>query len=143
MSLTMVDVGELFEDEHVHGGNRSKLWFQLGLQCIFQAQHDPESQQSELGDHGLVEHKATIPSAPPKPRSTSRDSWSRLSWREALLMLIANVAPTREIGTKPNQADEMVPAGALAATLLGAERMPRFPAASDKQNPELRLIHCE
>lgn len=53
--FAQVDVGELFEDQHVHGGklltevvDRSKLWFQVELQCILQAQHDPELKEKML-----------------------------------------------------------------------------------------------
>lgn len=70
-----------------------------------------------------------------------------MSSQETLLLLIANDPPTGKLERNRANAEEMVRiaplTATLQATLLGADGLPRFTAATDEEQAELRLIRCE
>jgi hypothetical protein len=111
------------------------------------AQLTAQLQQTKLEDHGLVDHKATVPIDAAEAEAYVQSFLDQPSWREALLLLIANAPPTGKLERNRANAEEMVRiapfAAMLPATLLGADGLPRFTAATDEEKAELRLIRCE
>ncbi len=111
------------------------------------AQLTSQLQETKLEDHGLVEHKATVPIDATEAEAYVQGFLDQPSWREALLLLIANAPPTGRLERNRANAEEMVRiapfAATLPATLLGADGLPRFTAATDDEKAELRLIRCE
>lgn len=111
------------------------------------AQLTSQLQQTRLEDHGLVEHKVTVPIDAVEAEAYVQGFLEQPSWREALLLLIANTPPTGNSQRNRANAEEMVQiapfAATLPATLLGADGLPRFTAATDEDKAELRLIRCE
>lgn len=111
------------------------------------AQLTSQLQQTKLEDHGLVQHKVTVPIDAAEAEAYVQGFLKQPSWREALLLLIANDPPTGKLERNRANAEEMVQiapfAATLPATLLGADGLPRFTAATDEDKAELRLIRCE
>ena len=111
------------------------------------AQLTAQLQQTKLEDHGLVEHKATVPIDAAQAEAYVQVFLDQPSWREALLLLIANTPPTGRLERNRANVEEMVKvapfAATLPATLLGADGLPRFTSATDEDKAELRLIRCE
>jgi hypothetical protein len=111
------------------------------------AQLTSELQQTKLEDHGLVEHRVSVPIDGAEAEAYVQGFLDQASWREALLLLIANDPPTGKLERNRANAEEMVRiaplTATLQATLLGADGLPRFTAATDEEQAELRLIRCE
>jgi len=111
------------------------------------AQLTSELQETKLEDHGLVEHRATVPIDAAEAEAYVQVFLDQPSWREALHLMIANAPPTGRLERNRANAEEMVRiapfAATLPATLLGADGLPRFTAATDEDKAELRLIRCE
>jgi len=104
-------------------------------------------QQAKLDDQGLKEHKVTISIDAAKAETYVQGFLNQPSWREALLLLIANAPPTGELEKNRANAEAMVRnapfAAKLSTTLLGADGLPRLTAATNEDKAELRLILCE
>jgi hypothetical protein len=111
------------------------------------AQLTSRLQQTKLEDHGLVQHRASVPIDGAEAEAYVQGFLDQPSWREALLLLIANDPPTGKLERNRANAEEMVRiaplTATLPATLLGADGLPRFTAATDEEQSELRLIRCE
>lgn len=111
------------------------------------AQLTAQLQLTKLEDHGLVEHKVTVPIDAADAEAYVQGFLDKPSWGEALLLLIANAPPTGKLERNRANAEEMVRiapfAATLPATLLGADGLPRFTAATNEDKAELRLIRCE
>ncbi|MGH8996622.1 MAG: hypothetical protein ACRDYB_11410 [Acidimicrobiales bacterium] len=94
-----------------------------------------------------MEHKVTVPIDAAEAEAYVQRFLEQPSWREALLLLIANAPPTGKLERNRANAEEMVQiapfAATLPATLLGGDGLPRFTAATDEDKAELRLIRCE
>ncbi len=111
------------------------------------AQLTVQLQETKLEDQGLVEHKVTVPIDAIEAEAYVQVFLDQPSWREALLLLVANAPPTGRLERNRVNAEEMVRiapfAATLPATLLGADGLPRFTAATDEDKAELHLIRCE
>jgi len=111
------------------------------------AQLTAQLQQTKLEDHGLVEHKVAVRINAGEAEVYVQRFLEQPSWREALLLLIANAPPTGRLERNRANAEAMVRiapfAATLPTTLLGADGLPRFTAATDEDKAKLRLIRCE
>jgi len=111
------------------------------------AQLTAQLQQAKLEDQGLKEHKVTVSIDAAKTETYVQVFLNQPSWREALLLLIANAPLTGELEKNRANAEAMVQnapfAAKLSTTLTGADGLPRFTAATDEDKAELRLILCE
>lgn len=111
------------------------------------AQLTSELQQTKLEDHGLVERSVSVSVDASEGEAYVQCFLGQPSWREALLLLVANDPPTGNVERNRAKAEHIAwiaPFRAkLPETVLGADGLPRFTTVTDEEKAERRLIRCE
>lgn len=118
----------------------------FGLKDL-QAEVTVKLQETSIEDHGLVRRRVEIPIDQAAAEAYVQEFVDKEDWRDALLALLDGIPPSGSASQNREAADAMPAVAPLAAalptTLLGADGLPRFTAATEQDKAALRLSKQE